>query len=148
MGKVHQMLYQSKSLSEINSSEYISSIVNDIGKTYNAAEREIVVSLNIEPVTLSIEAAIPCGLIINELLMNAYKHSFPGRESGHIVVSFRRKTDVNELQISDDGVGMSEEILSGEIKTLGLNLVTMLTRQLKGKIIYRRENGSIFRIVF
>jgi PAS domain S-box-containing protein len=148
MGKVHKMLYESKSLSEINFSKYISSMVNDIGKVWDIPGKNIDISLDLEAVKLSIESAVPCGLIINELLMNAFKHSFQDRKSGHIVISFRRKEDINELQISDDGVGMPEENLSGEINTLGLKLITMLIKQLKGKITYKRENGSNFRIVF
>ncbi len=148
MGKVHHMLYQSGSFWELDFSEYIRSMVSEPEKIYRFAEKKIDVSLNLESVILTIGEAIPCGLILNELLMNAYQHAFIDRESGHISIYFSKKDDVHELQISDDGVGMPEEVMSGEVKTLGLQLVTMLTNQLKGEISYKRENGSIFNIVF
>ena len=148
MGKVHHMLYQSNSFWELDFSEYIRSTVSETGKIFKSAEKKINVSLSLEPVTLTIDEGIPCGLILNELLMNAYQHAFIDRESGHISICFSKKNDVHELQISDDGVGMPEELLSGEVKTLGLQLVTMLTEQLKGKVSYERKNGSVFKIIF
>ena len=148
MGKVHEMLYQTKSLSELDFSEYIESMVTEIQRLFKSAEKKIDVSLDLEPVTLTINEGIPCGLILNELLMNAYQHAFVNRKSGQIFISLKKKNDVHELLISDDGVGMLEERLSGESKTLGLQLVTLLTQQLKGNITYKRSNGSEFRIVF
>jgi len=148
MGKVHHMLYRSGSFSMLDFSEYIRSMVTEIANIFMSAEKKIDVSLNLEPVTLTIDEGIPCGLILNELLMNAYQHAFIDRESGHISVSFNKKADVHELQICDDGVGMPEDHLPVEPRTLGLNLVTMLTKQLKGKISYNKKNGSKFTIVF
>ncbi|MEN8263278.1 MAG: response regulator [Nitrospirota bacterium] len=148
MGKVHQMLYQTSNLLELDFSEYIKSMAGEIGKIFKSEEQKIDVSLDLEPVTLTIDEGIPCALIVNELLMNAYRHAFIDRKNGHIFVSFSKKDDIHVLQIRDDGVGMPEELLSGEIKTLGLQLVTLLTKQLQGNILYNRDNGSIFKIVF
>lgn len=148
MGKVHQMLYQTGTLLELDFSEYIRSMVSEVAKIFRPAEKKIDVSLKLEPVTLTIDESIPCGLILNELLMNAYQHAFVDRRAGHISVSFSKKADVHELQVSDDGIGIREDLLWGEIKTLGLRLVNLLTEQLKGKISYNDENGSTFKIVF
>ncbi len=148
MGKVHNMLYQAGSFLELDFSEYIRSMASEVAKIHMNAGKTIDVSLDLAPATLTIDEGIPCGLILNELLMNAYQHAFVGRKSGNISISFSKNDDVHELQISDDGVGMPEELLSGKVKTLGLQLVTMLIRQLKGEMFYNRDNGSIFKIVF
>ncbi|MDH4028719.1 MAG: PAS domain S-box protein [Nitrospirota bacterium] len=148
ISKVHQLLYQSERLSEINIPEYIASVTNDITTAFDAGKRSIDISLDLEPALIGIEKAVPCGIIINELLTNAFKYAFIERDSGQISISFRKKDDGCELVIRDNGVGMPEEFVSGEARSLGLQLITLLTRQLKGKLEYKRDNGSKFMIIF
>ncbi|MCK5083046.1 MAG: ATP-binding protein, partial [Candidatus Omnitrophica bacterium] len=148
MGKVHRMLYLSKNFSEIDFSEYIRSLIDEIKITYGTSQRRIKITLDLEPVILNIDTAIPCGLIINELLVNAFRHAFPDRARGHIAVSLKRKGKNIELKIKDDGTGMAVNPLSKESKALGLRLVTMLSQQLSGKISYKGKKGSLFTIVF
>lgn len=148
MGRVHQMLYQAKNLSEIDFSQYVRSMVEELQKTYHVGKKRIEVTFELDPVMLSIETAVPCGLIVNELLVNAFEHAFPGRRVGHIRVSLKEKGDTKELCVRDDGVGISEERIFHEAKTLGLHLVHMLTKQLKGEISYKKKNGSVFILTF
>lgn len=148
MGKVHQMLYQTRDLSRIDFSLYIRSMAKELLKTYTMAKKGIKVAFELDQIMLSIEKAVPCGLIMNELFVNACKHAFPDRKAGHIRISLKAKGDIKELRISDDGVGLSGPIEFDDVKTLGLHLVFILTKQLKGDISYRKENGSVFTLIF
>ena len=148
MGRVHRMLYLTKDFSELDFSKYIISLVEEIKATHCTSERTIEVVLDLEPVILDIDAAIPCGLIVNELLVNAFRYAFPQRDKGVIQVGLKSNDGNIELQISDNGIGMDGDPLSGESKTLGLRLVTMLSQQLKGKITYNGQRGSLFTIIF
>ncbi|MGA1790382.1 MAG: sensor histidine kinase [bacterium] len=148
MGRVHQMLYQAKNLSEIDFSQYVRSMVEELRKTYHVGKKRIEVAFELDPVLLSIETAVPCGLIVNELLVNAFAHAFPEKKVGHISVSLKEREGKKELCVRDDGVGLSEERIFDESKTLGLHLVFMLTKQLKGEITYKKENGSVFTLIF
>ncbi|MCK5180669.1 MAG: PAS domain S-box protein, partial [Candidatus Omnitrophica bacterium] len=148
MGRVHRMLYTSKSFSEIDFSEYIRLLIDEIKVTYGMAEHPIEVKSDLEPVVLSIDTAIPCGLIVNELLVNAYRHAFLDQDNGCIDVSLKKKGKSVELKIQDDGIGMTGNPLSENSKTLGLRLVTMLSQQLGGRISYKEKKGSLFTIVF
>jgi two-component sensor histidine kinase len=146
MGRVHHMLYQSKNLSEIDFSEYIRDIVYEIVKAYKAEDKKIVVTFDMEPYKFNIDKAIPCGLMVNELVVNAFKHAFPRKKGGSIAISLKRKKETEELSVRDDGVGMPREYIYGDIKTLGLKLVMMLANQIDGKLSYKRQNGSIFTV--
>lgn len=148
MAKIHQMLYRSKNFSEINFKEYIKALLDEVQKTHCTDQKKITVSLELDPVVLDIERAVPCGLIINELLGNSFKHAFPGKKCGHIKIVLHQKARDLELQIGDDGMGMPAKFLSEKCKTLGLRLVTMLTKQLNGKLSFNGRNGSLFTIIF
>jgi len=148
MGKVHQMLYKSKNFSEIDFAAFIESMVNEMKITYNSYRKKIDVALELEPVALHMDTAIPVSLILNEMLVNAFKHAFPRKSEGQIVVTFKKKDNAYELQVNDNGIGMSEELLSGKGKTLGLRLIYMLSQQLHGSVLYKRSNGSQFTIAF
>ncbi|HQP10965.1 MAG TPA: sensor histidine kinase [Candidatus Omnitrophota bacterium] len=148
MGRAHQMLYNSKSFAEIDFAAYIKALVEEMKAAYSAEKKKIDVSLELEPVELNMETAVPCALIINEILANAFKHAFPDRNTGKIVVSLKTVRNALELKISDDGVGMPPELLFSKQKTLGLRLIHMLSEQLNGSISYKGENGSVFTIVF
>jgi two-component sensor histidine kinase len=149
MARVHQMLYDAKNLTEIKFSEYIRLIITELSQTYNAEEKHIKVKIDLEPIKFNIDDAIPCALIINELFVNIFRHAFPDMKGGgHVSISLKRKGNIKELQIRDDGIGMPEKFVSGEVKSLGMKLVTMLTKQLKGKFIYKKEKGSVFTISF
>ena len=149
MGKVHRMLYLSKNFSEIDFSEYIKSLIDEIGITYGGESKHRVdICSDLEPVVLNIDTAIPCGLIVNELLVNSYKHAFSDKNKGNIIVSLRKIGENIELKVQDDGIGMTEDPLSGKSPTLGLRLVTMLSQQINGEITYNGEKGSLFTIVF
>lgn len=150
MALVHEKLYQSKSLAKINSHEYIKSLANEVYRSYGVNISKIRLKVAIEDVTLNIEDAIPCGLIINELLSNSMKYAFPHDREGEISISLCSKNkDKMELTVSDNGVGLPEGLDYRDTKTMGLELVrTLVEHQLEGKIELDRSEGARYHIVF
>jgi len=147
MGTVHRMLFESKNFSEIDFSEYIRLLINEIKVTYGTTDCQIEVAVDVDPIVLNMDKAISCGLIINELLVNSFRHAFLGKTKGHIDIFMKKNPNNIELKIKDDGIGMDFDPLSGQGKTLGLRLVDMLSQQLDAKITYKGGQGSLFTIV-
>ncbi len=148
MALVHEKLYQSKHLGFINAAEYIKSLVSDLMESY-ALRTDIDIQANVESVNINIDTAIPCGLIINELLTNALKYAFKDRLSGHITVDMHLGQDHRfTLVVSDDGTGLTDGFDIGSTATLGMQLVAVLVRQLGGEIGIESRNGATFTITF
>ncbi|MEW6601444.1 MAG: histidine kinase dimerization/phosphoacceptor domain -containing protein [Nitrospirota bacterium] len=154
MALVHEKLYRSKNLSSIDFKDYITSLVNGLLTFYGKSARNVSYTVNANGIILGIDSAIPCGLIINELISNSLKHAFPNEMSGHISIELKRTSAGSEeseydLTVSDDGIGISKDIDIKSTKSLGLQLVTNLTmHQLRGSIELRRNGGTSFYIRF
>ncbi len=147
VGLAHQLIYQAEDLSAVNFSIYIQNIVYEIERIYAIKERTVKLSFDLEEVELEIDRAVPCGLIVSELVVNAFKHAFSGREKGNIRILLRRGEGKMELFICDDGIGMEESsFLEGN--TLGMKLVENLVKQINGTLKYTRKNGSEFMVRF
>jgi len=149
MALVHEKLYQSKDLSRIDFSKYIESLIIFLFHSYQVNSDLVRMKTEVGDVLLGINSAIPCGLIINELVMNAVKHAFPGGRKGEIIVSLKPSGgDRFTLSVSDDGVGFPAGLDFHKTETLGMQLVTMLVDQLDGTISLERKRGTRFEIVF
>ena len=148
MSLIHEKLYQSKHLSQVNFDEYINALISDLIVTYGVNLREISVKVNVENVFLNIGKPIPCGLIINELVSNSLKYAFPDGRRGEIAIELRSCGEHNLLIVRDDGIGLPPETNLAESKSLGLKLVNGLTRQLGGQITLNNEHGTTFEILF
>ena len=147
MALVHEKLYQSKNFAKINFAEYTESLVKYLFKAYELHSGNITLELYIDEVTLNIDTAIPCGLIINELVSNALKYAFPDNRAGTISISLHSGANHHfTLIIKDDGVGLPRDWDFKNAKSLGLQLVKVLTKQLKGTIEIDRSRGSQFRV--
>jgi PAS domain S-box-containing protein len=149
MALIHEKLYQSKDLARVDFSEYIRSLAANLFRSYKANSDAIALEINVEDVSLGIDAAIPCGLIINELVSNSLKHAFPSGSQGRINIDL--KLDREEkftLVVGDDGVGFPEGFDFRNTESLGLQLVNALAEQLDGNIELSNGNGSQFRINF
>jgi two-component sensor histidine kinase len=122
--------------------------------SYGIDPSRISLSIKADEVQLPINAAIPCGLVVNELISNAMKHAFPDGRAGEIAVTLRHSGrrdsagDWINLSVSDDGIGIPAELDIAKTDTLGLQLVLLLTSQLHGKIDIRRGNPSRFALEF
>jgi PAS domain S-box-containing protein len=148
MAIIHEKLYQSKDLTHINFVDYIQSLVLNLFYSYDIDNTQIKPILKIENISLNIETAVPCGLIISELISNSLKYAFPNRMNGEIIVSLKSEKNTYQLLISDDGIGLPEDTNFNNIKTLGLLLVNSLTEQIDGDIMINRNHGTEYKINF
>ena len=153
MGLIHEKLYSSATLDKINFLDYIESLTRYLQTSFIPDDEEIAIILDIEPIYLNIDSAIPCGLIINELVINALQHSFLSQQAGEIKISFSQLSpDYFCLTVQDNGIGIRENIDLENIQSLGslgLSLVNSLaTMQLEGTLKIYRVNGTLFKIEF
>jgi two-component sensor histidine kinase len=151
MALIHEQLYQSDDLSRIDFGQYLNSLVNQLRHSYNTKAQQIVINLDATHVPLTIETAIPCGLIVNELVSNAFKYAFPeGHPLPHEITIKLSEISPNKLVlcIFDNGVGLPPGIDLTRAKTLGLRLVNNLVRQIKGQIQIHRNGGTRLDITF
>ncbi|UTB32319.1 MAG: PAS domain S-box protein [Methanobacterium sp. ERen5] len=147
MAIIHEKLYQSKDLSQINFADYIQSLVSNLFYSYNANNTHIKPVYDIEDLSLNIDTAVPCGLIISELVSNSLKYAFPTKKIGEILVSLKYMEGKYQLIVSDNGVGMPK-VNVNKLDSLGLLLVFNLTEQLEGNITIKRDHGTEFIITF
>ncbi|MFN6486030.1 MULTISPECIES: sensor histidine kinase [unclassified Nostoc] len=149
MALIHEKLYQSQDLARINFADYIRDLVTNLFYSYNVNSSAITLKMNVEEVFLVIDAAIPCGLIINELISNSLKYAFPQREPGEIYIEFCSiEENLFTLTISDNGVGFAPDFDFQATETLGLRLVKGLTHQIQGNIDFSSHNGVKYKIIF
>ncbi|CAA9889357.1 hypothetical protein METHB2_10197 [Candidatus Methylobacter favarea] len=148
MSLLHEKLYQSKDLASIDFNAYIHSLVEHLLFGYGVQAGKINMSIRIAKVFLDVDTAIPCGLIINELLTNALKHAFPDDRQGEIGIVFRQEGGEFILVITDNGVGFPAGLNLENSASLGLQLVATLTNQLMGRMQVDQAGGSTFTIRF
>ncbi len=149
MALVHEKLYQSKKLSLINFSNYIQSVVINLFHSYNINSDKVNLDIDVDKeIAMGIDLAIPCGLIVNELISNSMKYAFPNKEAGKILLSLNKHYETYILIVSDNGIGMKGEIDIENINSLGLQLVTALVRQIDGKLNLDNSDGTKFTISF
>ncbi|OPY25406.1 MAG: cyclic-di-GMP phosphodiesterase [Methanocella sp. PtaU1.Bin125] len=154
MALIHEKLYQSSDLSRIDFGEYVQSLTAYLMRSYSSCDHTIKLNIDVVDtngvgnILLGIDLAIPCGLIINELVSNALKYAFPGGRPGTITVSMRRDGRQYTLVVGDDGVGMPLDLDYRKTGSLGLQLVDTLNEQLEGSISMSRTAGTWFTIKF
>jgi PAS domain S-box-containing protein len=150
MALIHEKLYKTEDFSKIDFGEYIRNLIAHLLISYHILPSQIKVDVNIKDIVFNINVAIPCGLIINELVTNSLKHAFLNCKKGNIKVAITRKgTNGYLLVVEDNGTGLpSEAIELEDPTTLGLQLVSSLVSQLKGTLQYRYKEGAVFSIGF
>ena len=150
MSLIHEKLYQSKNLTKIDIRDYVRDLVNGIVESYAINTRNISFNFDIDNVFLGINSAIPCGLIINELVSNSLKYAFPDGRSGEIRIFLKSDNDKNyELIVRDNGIGIPKDMDITKTDSWGLRLITILAEnQLHGKMAINRDNGTEFQINF
>jgi two-component sensor histidine kinase len=155
MALVHEKLYQSNDLSQIDFTEYMNSFSIYMNSAYNLDPNNVQIQLDADPKPhlFKIDTAIPCSLILNELISNSCKYAFPDKRKGSIRLYFvlekeTEKTAYYLLKVSDDGIGISPDIDIKKTNSLGLQLVDMLTQQIEGSVELDRDHGTCFSIRF
>jgi len=143
MALIHQTLYNSENLNKICLSEYIKNLVNNLFKAYSVNSKKIKLQLNVENIDLSLDKANNCGLIINELVSNSLKHAFSKNDDGKIIVTVKRTINNRILlDVYDNGIGLPKDIDYKNSDTLGLKLISTITKQMDGKISIEKNNGT------
>jgi PAS domain S-box-containing protein len=149
MARIHQVLYQSNDFAEVEMSEVLQSLTENIANSFKTDTSQACLSLNVESVLLPITQAIPCGFIVNELVTNALKYAFPDNRSGEVTVNLVLEEDnLVSLSVSDNGVGLPPDIDLGNLSSLGLELVSVLAEQLGGSLQVNRIQPTRFEIRF
>ena len=147
MSLIHENLYQSDNFLEINFEDYINMLTNSLARFYANTGAHVRLNVNVEEVVLDLDKAVPCGLIINELVSNALKHAFRGRTgAGNIDITFKREDCGYVLTIADDGVGLPEGFSLTNTSSMGMEIVSILTEQLDGKLRVGPGPGASFEI--
>jgi PAS domain S-box-containing protein len=150
MALVHEKLYQSKDLSNLNLKDYMGDLANALLGSYQLSGNRVSLKLDVEAISVSIDTATPCGLIINELMSNSLKHAFPDGRQGEVSLVLRQseKGEI-DMRFSDDGIGLPKGLDFKNARSLGLTLVRNLSvKQLKGTVEVSTEHPTEFRIKF
>lgn len=144
IARVHESLYGNDDLSAVDMSTYIRELVYDLRTTYGRDDT-VAIQLHVDNIDLGIEHAIPCGIILNELLTNSYRHAFPEYRQGEIVIAFTLlEPDRYRLTVADNGVGLTAVEAEGSSRSLGMRLVRLLTEQLAGVMRFSGDGGAQF----
>ncbi len=149
MGLLHEKLYQSESVSTIDMNGYLRSLTNELIRVNTPAGKKREVRLNVNSIHLGMDTALPCGLIVTELVSNALKYAFPDHPEGIIYVSIsQEQTGEYSLVVWDNGIGIPPGVDITKTESLGMRLVTMLTDQLNGKSTHANNQGTRWEIKF
>ncbi|WP_254568241.1 histidine kinase dimerization/phosphoacceptor domain -containing protein [Oscillatoria sp. HE19RPO] len=149
MALIHEKLYHSDTLAKIDFNDYIESLTSNLFSCYSINAQKVLLKLDIENVSLNLDTAIPCGLLLNELVSNSLKHAFPDNGSGTIFIEFTAQTNQQlNLMVRDTGRGLPEGLDFKKTNSLGLRLVRALTRQLRGTLEIKNSHGACFQITF
>jgi two-component sensor histidine kinase len=146
MALIHNRLYKSDSMTNVNFEEYAKELISEISASYPAVSNSVKIDTDINNVSLNINAAIPCGLILNELLTNSYKHAFKDKTNGAIQISFVNQNNTILMRVKDNGVGLPEEYKQKQ--SLGVTVIESLSEQLDGNFTFSNDNGTCFELKF
>ena len=150
MALLHEHLYRSESLARLNLADYVANLCSHLVRATGGGSSRARLEHHVEPeISIGLDQAVPCGLMINELVTNALKYAFPAGRSGSIRVTFARATPSElRLTVADDGIGLPAGLDPNETQSLGLQLVGMLTQQLGGTVTFTREAGTTVQVLF
>jgi PAS domain S-box-containing protein len=151
MGLTHQLLYEHKDFSRVDLGEYLGRLAQLVLSAYRARSGPVALQLALptESLYVGLERAIPCGLVVNELVTNSFKHAFPGERSGTITITLAAAGDHEiELSVRDDGIGLPADFDLDAVRSLGLRLVSLLAEQLNAAMTMAREGGCGFSLRF
>lgn len=146
---VHEKLYESKNLAAIDFGEYIRILTAHLRKTFPTDPSAVKLNIKTKETSLQVDKAIPCALIINELVTNALKYAFPGNKKGEITVAFRTgRNGKMVLTVADNGVGLPADFDMDAPKALGMQIIKALVKQLHGSLRVGKDKGAKFTIEF
>jgi PAS domain S-box-containing protein len=149
MALIHEELYQGTDLARINLAEYIMGLAENLTSSYSITRDRVRLVLDLEDEDMALDTAIPCGLMVNELMSNSLKHAFPGESEGEISIALHRLDgEKYSLSVSDNGIGLPRGLDYRKTGTMGMQLVVVLAEQLGADLEYDGETGTSFTITF
>ena len=155
MALIHEELYRGRGFETLNFAPYIEELAENLFQTYSLGNSNINLKLDLEEnICLDMDTAVPLGIIVNELVSNSLKHAFPDRNEGTIQIKLHReesedyKSTSFVLTVSDNGIGIPENLEIEDLESLGMQLVTTLVDQLDGELELKRNNGTEFTMRF
>jgi two-component sensor histidine kinase len=149
MSLIHNKLYRSKNMSSVNFKSYMLSLANELFKSYGVTNDGVSLKTDLKNISLGIDLAIPCGLIINELISNALKYAFPHERKGEIILTLHEiESGKYQLIVSDNGVGLPNDFDLKRQDSLGISIVLTLVKQINGKIEFRSNQGTSVALQF
>lgn len=148
MALIHEKLYESSDFSRVSFQDYIEDLLSSISGIYEDPDHPVRVDIDIEDVSLNINQGMPCALILNELITNAYKHAFEEVENPAIRIRLVKQKNRIHLKVSDNGVGIPEETNPLNSSSFGFKMIQTLSRQLKAEYSFENDNGTKFTIKF
>ena len=148
MSSIHEKLYKSMNFADVDIQEFVEDLIKNVSGSLKAIDKEITVKHFVEIEKLNVNKAIPCGLVLNELISNAFEHAFPNVEEGEVEVIFKEKDGLYYLCVEDNGIGMPNGILTNTRPSLGLTLVQSLSEQIYGDLTVSEGKGAKIEITF
>jgi PAS domain S-box-containing protein len=155
MALIHEQIYQAPDLAAIDFGNYLSHLVNNLFRSYGVHQSQVQLAIATDDVMLPIHTAIPCGLMVNELVSNSLKYAFPDGQTGQVTIQLQAGTDAEAgdrpiltLTVADNGIGLPESLDLETLESLGLLIVSSLTHQLRGNLTVDCQAGTCFRITF
>ncbi len=151
MAMIHEKLYQSETLHKIGFDVYLQELISSINSTYTSSYESISTEYDLAQITLGLDQAIPCSLIVNEVIVNCYKHAFNKNDEGKINISLECEGPKVTLNITDNGKGLPEDFDISQQQSLGTTLIHALSHQLKGEMVLKnreKSNGTNFKLQF
>ncbi|HAM97693.1 MAG TPA: hypothetical protein DCQ26_03710 [Marinilabiliales bacterium] len=149
ISSIHQKLYQSDSVTSINMKDYLSEVVDSIHIAFNNPQLNVKYEIMIQQIVMDIDSAVSMGLMVNELATNAYKYAFKPAQNNQFLVKLENpEPEKYQLTVKDNGLGLPTDFSLTKANSLGLRMVSLLTRQLKGNIRFYNQDGAVFEVVF
>lgn len=148
MATVHEMLYEAQNFNNLSFNDFIKKMVDSIHDVYKSAYSDLSVEINAEDIDLNVNQAVPFGLIVNELVTNAFKHAYPDKGSGVVVISFHEDEGNIVLKVEDEGRGLGDDFSLEESESLGFSLIRILSKQIEADVTVESEHGTQITVVF
>jgi two-component sensor histidine kinase len=148
MALLHQMLYRNNEMTSLSFDAYLTSLINQISSSFSSEDKSIIIESNLIALELDLDTAIPLGLITNELLSNAYKHAFSGKDGVVKIQLMKLAKNTYQLKIADNGKGLPDNFNDVITDSLGLDIVNILSDQISAELKVYNDNGASFEIIF
>lgn len=145
MALIHEWLLRDEDLASLNIKEYLASIIEHLIISYQINPAYVTVQQDIQDISIDIDTALPCGLIVNEIISNSFKHAFPGKKTGQVYIKLFERDQVY-MEVGDTGVGFTVQANSSPSQGLGVELIDALVMQLEGTCQLQKDNGTHYKI--